>query len=391
MPLSHIVNQSYFFLNSDRLSSNVHSNNNENILIKSGSNLGSKNQKPSSKFHHDPEIPIPKPSNLFKVNTVMPDKLLTKETMKSCKISRVVLISCSDIQLLKETVFNCTESNDFIIREYVIGGKKVLFVGWYNISNVEPQINIIRKVAFKHQLTDIKFDCIETDKLYQIVTSFSNFKILDNVFDTVFIHVVPNVKLNFSLQELNRLILTNFSNYGKIHNFKQIDDLPMCFRARFSNIRNAFIVSKIKIVQIFKIKIFTFHSIIELADYLKTIKINNFNESTLKSTSVAEMTKYSWLVNRHLDLNQHETKINFQKSNDNEIDTTKITLNLDKRVTIMIKNIPNKMTHKNLEDFVDYSSYGTYEFLCKYSVALNEFILKKIYTNLSKFKNRLKN
>lgn len=47
----------------------------------------------------------------------------------------------------------------------------------------------------------------------------------------------------------------------------------------------------------------------------------------------------------------------------NTIDLNRVANGLDTRTTLMIRNIPNKFTQKMLQDWVDETSKGTYDFL----------------------------
>lgn len=48
---------------------------------------------------------------------------------------------------------------------------------------------------------------------------------------------------------------------------------------------------------------------------------------------------------------------------ENTIDIERIISGEEKRVTVMIRNIPNKVTHNELKEFIDVTSWGDYEFL----------------------------
>lgn len=65
----------------------------------------------------------------------------------------------------------------------------------------------------------------------------------------------------------------------------------------------------------------------------------------------------------------------------NVVDISRIESGLDKRNTLLIRNIPNRVDFQDLKGTLDAVIKGEYEFLCKYSV---KFIFIFIFANISR-------
>ncbi|GME85432.1 unnamed protein product [Ambrosiozyma monospora] len=176
----------------------------------------------------------------------------------------------------------------------------------------------------------------------------------------------------------------HLSKFGCLNEFHQLDNSPSVYKCTFYDIRAAFEAKKVSNITIKDSKFVIYATLIEVYEQLNVKRSNGLNRSLSLQTDVRSRRMSIWLNtpesliepssvntcanNILMNATQDEWRKYQQLKHrrlaslpfgtpsipeENKIVIENIENGIDNRKTLMIRNIPNKIKHQELEDFVN--------------------------------------
>lgn len=272
--------------------------------------------------------------------------------------SRVLIVTCSDINFLEQ--FICSNLNliDLTFQKIKVNSNKnILVIGWYDLRHIPWYVNRIKDTNFMN----LSFNYITDDLTYNSIFKNSKFNLFDDLFDTIYLCAIDYINYventNFQNSVINEL-----SKFGSIYYINLLNVSFACYKCRFYNIRTPFVVKQTNKLKINGYDVIIFHTLIELNFHINKKLSKELIDLTGLEIPSSEWKKYHILRHRRLGSFPFS---NYKILDENKIDLCKIVSGQDQRVTLMIKNIPNKVNHHDLKNVIDNVSFGEYQFLCE--------------------------
>lgn len=298
-------------------------------------------------------------------NTAPPMKYT--HSIPTAKIARIVVATCSNLDFLINIVQSTINPADITMQRMILNEiKEVLVFGWYDLRHIPAHLEYLQNVGTTYQIFDLSFSYITDDITLNQITTIYKFNFFENVFDVLYLcmQVPDNVLIDHATFQND--IFSYLLKFGTPYEIKLIDQKRACYKCRFYNIRTPFLIKNLNKIKINNCKVNIFQTLIELNDFLKEmtpVDANTLNSwiSTIEDFNL-ERKKYQFLKHRRLGSIPFK---NNEIKNENRIDISRILSGKDERVTLLIKNIPNKVRHDDLKQLVDQTSFGEYDFLCK--------------------------
>lgn len=307
--------------------------------------------------------------------------------------SRVLLATCNDLKKLTHLIQVYIDPLNIIgTRQIMIGETQCLVIGWFDLRNISNNVNNLTFIANNEGLNDLDFSYINDNLTFNHVINTHNFRFLEDCYDTIYI-TIDNQLPNFNIYQFQNDLYFQLSKNGAINTMEQIKQDTICFKVRFYDIRVTFELQKMTYIKVGSLRAKVYSTLVDLygsclkQESSEKLLSNNSKSSPqqcgLPALNESEWKKYMQLKHRRL------ASLPFSMSGipqENKIDISKLTSNEERRVTVMIRNVPNKVTHNELKEYIDETSWGDYEFLCMFSG--ESHIFAEIFTNN---KHRFKN
>lgn len=299
---------------------------------------------------------------------------MLKSNIKNSLIQRVMVCFCDKLEIIEEFIIEkCKISS---LKRMSFKGKTCLCIGWYNIKHITGDILLVNEYSSKKK-ANISWSDVNNGSWLKILIKTPNFKFMEDHYDTIYLFFMKTVKNIVSFQNEVCTQLCKFSDVMKLEIIGW-----NCFKCRFFDIRVPFILKKMGNLTVNGNSIFVYLTLIEAHEaisaqlYTKISQIDKFSVTSCDSSSVYfellnqindyespqdEWKKYMQLKHRRL------STLPFTICNipsENVISLNKIISGEEKRVTLMIRNIPNVLNHLQLKEFVDFTSFGDYDFIC---------------------------
>lgn len=286
----------------------------------------------------------------------------------STKISRVLVVTCSNVDALRALIQSSFNSADMVVQKLLVNNVGyVLILSWYDLRDIAIHLKFLQDLAPLYQIFDLSFSRIAENSLLSQIICGPKLNYFEDIYDTIYLYVHSQNQSDFNFSNFQNDICFQLSKFGSLYDISMIIEGFVCYKCRFYNIRTPFLMKKIHTVKIRDFKTIIFQTLIETREYV-TLHTNSkadwsFCPNTLKHYDILgeEWKKYQFLKHRRLGsipFNNNEIK------NENKINIAKIISGEDQRVTLMIKNIPNKVKHEELKAFIDATNFGDYQFLC---------------------------
>lgn len=268
------------------------------------------------------------------------------------------LISCSNPNLLEQFIYSNFNLTDLTFQKINVNNNKNVFViGWYDLRHIPLYLNFFKKDNF----LNLSFNYITDDFTYNYIFNNHKFNLFDDLFDTIYLYF-PNDIIHFQNINFQNSVINELSKFGAVYKIDLLDFSFICYQCRFYNIRTPFVVKQANRMKINGYNVIIFHTLIELQYHINKKPPKELIDLTSLRYPPSEWRKYHILKHRRLGSIPFS---NYKILNENKIDLCKIVSSDDQRVTLMIKNIPNKVTHTELKNVIDVSSFGEYQFLCE--------------------------
>lgn len=351
----------------------VNSSNNESIWkMESPRSSANSPLTPMSPSYAKMFLPSPTTGNNLVTNTLENLQIPSMAfNYNATYISRILTATCKDLKKLIYLIQLYIDPLNIIgARQVSIGKTQFLVIGWFDLRNISSNVSTLKLIANNEGLNDLEFDYIKNDLTFNHVTNTHNFRFLEDVYDTIYIAVdnkLPNLNINQFQNDLYFQLIKN----GAVNSMKQIDSIVGCFKVRFYDIRVTFELQKMSYIKVGSLRANIYSTLVDLFESIlkkncleqslsNDLKLNP-QQSGLPALNESEWKKYMQLKHRRL------ASLPFSMCSvpqENKIDISKIKSNEEKRATLMIRNIPNKVTHNELKEYIDVTSWGDYEFLC---------------------------
>lgn len=330
---------------------------------------------PLSNIFHSTPLPNSFSKNKF---TILKNDVVTKSSAldiynisnpsntSNTSRSRIVIAKCHEPMKLISLLQCYFKSTDITIDQLPLcENVSCVTIGWYDIRDVSPQTNYLQKLIVKHALSDVTINpAFLKEPLIQDFLNNPKFKLLEDCFATIYLYF-PKFKILESVVDLiQQEAYNHLMKFGSVNEILFLQNFN-CFACKFYNVKTSFIVTKLGKVSINQFQVHIFQTLIDLKEYIIKTSDNLFVDLfTMKyhQFSQIEWSKYHWLQFRRLGTLPFINSIENSRTQ-NKIDLGKIYDGNDNRVTLMIKNIPNKLKHEDLKEIVDQTSYGDYNFL----------------------------
>ncbi|VEU24070.1 DEKNAAC105146 [Brettanomyces naardenensis] len=190
---------------------------------------------------------------------------------------------------------------------------------------------------------------------------------MDDCYDTFYISFkLSDVYGGSFLEDL----FLQVSSFGSLYEFSPLPGILNAYSCRYCNIRTAFEVRRLSEFQVGPSSVTISGSLIELHERSFECPILDINGEPIDLSdpscridlNAQEWNKYQQLKHRRL------ASIPFSLCGvpeRNRVVIERIQTGEDLRTTMMIRNIPNKVTFDELKKVIDETSKGEYDFLCK--------------------------
>lgn len=336
------------------LPNNTCNNNWNNNIYSESNNIHNENINSPQELLYSSKGIISPPTNILSNNTI------NNKALQIPKISRVVIVSGSNLDSIAQILQSNFNPMDLIFEKIMLKNSvEIMAIGWYDLRHIPIQLEYLNKIIMSMNLYGISFSYIADDNLLHQVTNNNKLNFFVDTFDIVYLYVHCQL-YHFNLVEFQKDMLFQLSKFGAVYNTELINSNFICFKCRFYNIRTSFVMRKSHKIKIFNYKVNVFQTISEVEEYNSQYGINKDLSSALTISS-SEWKKHQVLKHRRLGsipFSTHSIK------NENKIDLSKILVGEDNRVTLMIKNIPNKVQHESLKRCINQISFGDFDFLC---------------------------
>lgn len=289
-------------------------------------------------------------------------------SVRLTKISRVLIVTCSNVEALKLIIQCSFDPAAIVIQKLSIHNVgNVLVLGWYDIRHISLHLDFLQKIIPSYNISNFSFSHIAEDSKLSQIVCMPKLNYFEDIYDTIYLYVHSQHQNDYDPFEFQNDIYFQLSKFGALYEISVINEGFVCYKCKFYNIRTPFLIRKLHTIKIRDLKTMIFQTLIETNEY---VTLNMNRRADWKSCQNImphydilgeEWKKYQFLKHRRLGsipFNNNEIK------NENKINIAKILSGEDKRVTLMIKNIPNKVKHEELKDFIDATNFGDYQFLC---------------------------
>lgn len=280
-------------------------------------------------------------------------------------ISRVLVAMCNDITKLKYLVQLYIDPMTILgTRRIIAKRKEMLVIGWFDLRTIMNDINNLKRIACNEGLKDLEFKFVEDETTFMEVINTHNFRYLEDCYDTVY--VTAGNKFISNLCQFQKELYFQLSKNGSIHSMDQIGSNGVCFKVRFYDIRIAFEIQRRKYTRAAGVKVKIYGTLVELFEDNVKWDAKMLADGTMSELrGVPQLSEAEWKKFMHMKHRRLASPFSIGKiPQENNIIIDKIARGEETRVTVMIRNIPNQVTHEQLKDFIDFTSWGCYEFLC---------------------------
>ncbi|KAG7753475.1 hypothetical protein KL911_002868 [Ogataea haglerorum] len=286
--------------------------------------------------------------------------------------SRIVLYRCHRLAVLSAILRDFQDLCDILAyKPLTIQNEMVLAVGWFEAQKM-PEHNRQLQQLFGNVTAETLEPCFITEQT-TLATVLSNheFRFLEDSYATVYVLCGGET----SMKGFGEQLVEYLSKFGAIMSFKTVPHSKYAFQCTFDDIRASFKARAVPRSYLNNISVYVRRSLEELYEKPATrdtksqpnLQVINWMTGDIKSigTEHTKQNNDEWKKDQHLT-----TCRPFPGSlgtsyvpQENQIDITKIRLGQDPRKTIMIRNVPNKINHNELKEFIDLTSKNLYDFL----------------------------
>lgn len=283
-----------------------------------------------------------------------------------------MLVKCDNYDLLSQAL-TILYSRDSIatFKGFSLDLEYMFAIAWYDFRVVSSEVKNLQDLYLSmNQDPKSFFECIPVLEESQMITILSNyiFKFIDDEYDILYI--------SFNLSQVQGVdflqqVAIQLSTFGDLYSFQPLDKLLNAYQCRYFDIRKAFQVRQLESIRVGTSSVTVSGTTVELCEhsnecpllFLNGTPVTIGDEIINVSITPNEWARYRNLKHRRLaSLPFRSYDIPLQ----NKIDLSKIQDGTDTRTTIMVRNIPNKISFKQFKQVVDEVCQGDYEFLCKY-------------------------
>ncbi|KAG7926080.1 hypothetical protein KL925_003842 [Ogataea polymorpha] len=288
--------------------------------------------------------------------------------------SRIVLFRCHRLAVLSAVLRDFQYLRDILAyKPLAIRNETVLAVGWFEARKMLEHIRQLQ-LLFGNVTAEALEPCFITDPTtLAAVVSHYEFRYLEDSYATVYVLCDGEINMNKFQDQLANYL----GNFGVITSFETIPHMRNMFWCTFDDIRASFKARAVPTAYIENTSIQVRPSLEELELSAKPIvrdtksqpnlQVINWMAGDIKhaDTEPTKQNNEEWRTCQHLK-SRRPLSGSFGTSyvpHENQIDITKIRMGQDPRKTIMIRNVPNKINHNELKEFIDLTSKNLYDFL----------------------------
>ncbi|GMG55828.1 unnamed protein product [Ambrosiozyma monospora] len=349
-----------------------------------------------------PAMPIISPNNNNNRN------ILNSNILKNGPIiSRVVLFECADLDSLAETIKNFPNNSEISSYKIVrLLGTPLMVVGWFDTRKIALHIQQLMLMFLSTTGMALAYKTIDDENTLNLIISEPEFKFLENSYATIYIY--HNILSGFELS-FEQDCYMHLSKFGCLNEFHQLDNSPSVYKCTFYDIRAAFEAKKVSNITVKDSKFVIYATLIEVYEQMNVKRSNGLNRSLSLQTDVRSRRMSIWLNtpesfiepssvntcanNILMNATQDEWRKYQQLKHrrlaslpfgtpsipeENKIVIENIETGIDNRKTLMIRNIPNKIKHQELEEFVN-----TYVLILKTIATLDMLSFHSLIQNIS--------
>ncbi|KAG7883572.1 hypothetical protein KL938_002809 [Ogataea parapolymorpha] len=286
--------------------------------------------------------------------------------------SRIVLFRCHRLAALSAVLRDFQDLRDILAyKPLVIRNETVLAVGWFEAQKMPEHIRQLQ-LLFGNVTAEALEPCFITDPTtLAAVVSHHEFRYSEDSYATVYVLCDGEINLNRFRDQLAKYL----GKFGVITSFETVPHLRNTFRCTFDDIRASFKARAVLKFYIDNASIYVRPSLEELSEKpavrdtksQPNLQVINWMTGDIKyaETELTEQNHDERKKCQHLK-SRRPLSGSFGTSyvpHENQIDITRIRLGQDSRKTIMIRNVPNKINHNELKEFIDLTSKNLYDFL----------------------------
>ncbi|KAG7823619.1 hypothetical protein KL909_003016 [Ogataea angusta] len=286
--------------------------------------------------------------------------------------SRIVLFRCRRLAVLSAVLRDFQDLCDILAyKPLALQNETVLAVGWFEAQKVPEHLRQLQQL-FGNAAAETLEPCFITDPTTLAnVISNHEFKYLEDSYATVYVSCDQEVDVNRFRDQLAGYL----GKFGAIISFETVAHLKNTFKCTFDDIRASFKARAVPQSYISNTLIHMRPSLQELCEKpairdtksQPNLQVINWMTGDIKrmESEHTEQSNDEWRKSQHLKTRRPlsgSLRTNYVP-HENQIDITRIRLGQDPRRTIMIRNVPNKVNHNELKEFIDLTSKDLYDFL----------------------------
>lgn len=310
---------------------------------------------------------------------------------KSILSKRVILVHCDNGPALESAIAQLSICTTIATSKQFNFDLHVFYaVAWYDFRTIDDDLTKLKQLYLQmvqNPLSYIQYAPIRDPTQWAVISTSHFFKFIEDGYDIFYVSFnLSQVHGATFLQDL----ISQISLFCSLYLFEPLQGTLNVYKCRFHDIRKSFLIRRLNHFEVGTSVITVSGTLVELYENANKCpilsqtgqQINLSSPETSINIDRQEWSRYQNLKHRRLASMPFRT---YSIPEQNVVDISRIESGLDKRNTLLIRNIPNRVDFQDLKGTLDAVIKGEYEFLCKYSV---KFIFIFIFANISrKFTN----
>ncbi|TID28044.1 hypothetical protein CANINC_002725 [Pichia inconspicua] len=266
---------------------------------------------------------------------------------KSDYNDRVLCLTITGADDISTTLSSMFSKADVFITKHNYEGKVHIIINWYDSDSTKQDFVLLQKMFGTSKIVSELFFVTKFHPIYQSLCGIPSLQIFLNNFETVYLF---STSFKVDSPALRTPITKLIQKFGKLNSI-HFDASLNCYKCTLTNIKSAFTICKFHHYNTRNFEFYACHTPTEVKSLRSKLLLHFLEGNSKKQTQLPNNNKLETLDLESIPLTMEEKcSINIRRIHAGE----------DKRLTIMIKNIPRNMKYQKLSQLIDIISRGRY-------------------------------
>ena len=291
-----------------------------------------------------------------------------------CVLSkRVILVHCDNGPALESAIAQLSIYTTIATaRQFNFDLHVFYAVAWYDFRTIKEDLDKLKVLYLQlvqNPLSYFQYSSITDPAQWAVISTSHFFKFIQDGYDIFYVSFdLSQVNGSTFLQDL----IGQVSMFCSLYLFEPLQGTLNVYKCRFHDIRKSFLIRRLNRFEVGTSVITVSGTLVELYEKacqcpilsLTGQPVNLSSPDTSINIDRQEWSRYQNLKHRRLASMPFRT---YSIPEQNVVDISRIQSGQDKRTTLLIRNIPNRVNFRDLKDALDVVIKGEYDFLCKYN------------------------